>query len=204
MTSTHDSAGPAQITTEGIWREFGAQLRGFVHRRISDPDRADDVVGEIVLRIHKNIGRVEDHDHLTRWVYRIARNAIIDDYRRSARDWARPAPLPDNAPEAPETAWDDDQPDVLHELAGCMRPLLTGLSPEQRRAVELTEFEGATQAAAAAAEGISVSGMKSRVQRGRQRLAELLGQCCELTLDARGVPMDYTTPADCRCGRAHP
>jgi RNA polymerase sigma-70 factor, ECF subfamily len=39
------------------------------------------------------------------------------------------------------------------------------------------------------------------VQRGRRRLAELLGQCCTLTLDARGIPMDYEpTGGDRRCG----
>jgi RNA polymerase sigma-70 factor (ECF subfamily) len=42
--------------------------------------------------------------------------------------------------------------------------------------------------------------MKSRVQRGRRRLAELLGQCCTLTLDARGVPMDYERAPGCTGG----
>jgi RNA polymerase sigma-70 factor (ECF subfamily) len=41
--------------------------------------------------------------------------------------------------------------------------------------------------------------MKSRVQRGRRRLAELLGQCCALSLDARGVPMNYTPSPGCDC-----
>jgi RNA polymerase sigma-70 factor (ECF subfamily) len=94
---------------------------------------------------------------------------------------------------------DEDQSSVLRELATCLRPLLDGLSPEQRRAVQLTDLDGLTQASAAEREGISVSGMKSRVQRGRHRLAELLGECCALTLDSRGVPMDYTAPADCGC-----
>jgi RNA polymerase sigma-70 factor, ECF subfamily len=80
-----------------------------------------------------------------------------------------------------------------------MRPLLDRLPPEQRRALQLSDLDGLTQADAAQREGVSVSGMKSRVQRGRRRLAELLGRCCELTLDTRGVPMEYTPPAGCRC-----
>jgi RNA polymerase sigma-70 factor (ECF subfamily) len=92
---------------------------------------------------------------------------------------------------------------VLAELARCLRPLLSGLAPEQRRAVELIDLDGLAQADAARREGVSLSGMKSRVQRGRRRLAELLGQCCALTLDARGVPMDYTSSSrgcDGSCG----
>ncbi|MEU7812108.1 sigma factor-like helix-turn-helix DNA-binding protein [Pseudonocardia sp. NPDC049154] len=80
-----------------------------------------------------------------------------------------------------------------------MRPLLERLPPEQRRALELSDLDGLSQSDAARREGVSVSGMKSRVQRGRRRLAELLDRCCRLTLDARGVPMDYDQPADCRC-----
>ena len=197
VTSTTSPTDPA--TTEGIWREFGTQLQAFVHRRVSDPQRADDVLGTIALRIHTNLGRVEDRDHLVGWVYRIARNTIIDEYRRAARERARLEPLVGDAPPAAGDDWGADQPSALSELAACMRPLLGGLSPEQRRALEWTEFDGMTQAEAAGREGISVSGMKSRVQRGRQRLAELLGRCCALTLDARGVPMDYTASADCHC-----
>ncbi len=85
------------------------------------------------------------------------------------------------------------------ELAQCLRPLLGGLPPDQRRAVELIDLDGWPQSRAARSEGVSLSGMKSRVQRGRRRLASLLGQCCALTLDARGVPMDYTGPRRCDC-----
>jgi RNA polymerase sigma-70 factor (ECF subfamily) len=188
-----------RLDTAQVWRDFGAQLASFVRRRITDPDRADDVLGEIMLRIHRNLGRVDDREHLTRWVYRITRNAIIDEYRRAERDRARHGALPDEAPAVAAEVGDEDQPGALRELAACMRPLLDRLPPEQRRALELTDLDGLTQNDAAAREGVSVSGMKSRVQRGRRRLAELLGRCCELTLDARGMPMDYTAPPDCRC-----
>lgn len=191
--------GAAAPTTEQVLHEFGTQLRRFVHRRVLDPDRADDVLAEVVLRIHRNVHRVEDHEHLVRWVHRITRNAIIDEYRRVEREQARRAPLPDQMPEPADRAPDDEQAGLLGELARCMRPLLDELSPEQRRALELTELGGWSQAAAAEREGVSVSGMKSRVQRGRHRLAELLGRCCELVLDARGVPMDYTPRRGCRC-----
>ena len=198
-TASDTRSGTDELTTEQVWREFGAQLQAFVGRRIPDPDRADDVLGEIMLRIHRNLDRVDDREHLTRWVYRITRNAIIDEYRRAERDRARRGALRDGAPEADAGIEDEEQPSVLRELAVCMRPLLDRLPPEQRRALQLSDLDGLTQADAAQREGVSVSGMKSRVQRGRRRLAELLGRCCELTLDTRGVPMEYTPPAGCRC-----
>lgn len=52
--------------------------------------------------------------------------------------------------------------------------------------------------------GISVSGMKSRVQRGRQQLRGLLEDCCSIALDARGrvvscEPRPDGKLPDCRC-----
>jgi RNA polymerase sigma-70 factor (ECF subfamily) len=189
----------ARLPTEQMWREMLAQLRAFVRRRIADPDRADDLVGEILLRIQQNLQSVDDQERLTHWVFRVARNAVIDEYRRAGRGREQLMPRPADWP-VEEPAPGEDPSGVLEELAGCLRPLLDGLPAEQRRAVELIDLDGVPQSQAAQGEGVSLSGMKSRVQRGRRRLAALLGQCCALTLDARGLPMDYAAPPSCGSG----
>ena len=166
-----------------------AQLRAFVRRRIADPDRAEDLVGDILLRIHRNLGTVDDRERLAHWVSRVARNAVVDEYRRTGRGREQLVATPDDVRRPAEP---DDASEVLDELAHCLRPLLPGLPAEQRRAVEMIDLDGLPQAEAARREGVSLSGMKSRVQRGRRRLAQLLDACCALTLDARGLPMDYT------------
>jgi RNA polymerase sigma-70 factor, ECF subfamily len=206
MDPTSPASTELQLT-ERMWQDVIAQLHGFVHRRIADPDRAEDLVGEILLRIYQNLGSIEDQDRLAHWVSRIARNAVIDEYRRAARARERlVAPTDTTAVDTAVTAAvgpdPEDESSVLVELARCLRPLLAGLPPEQRRAVEMIDLDGLPQAGAARREGVSLSGMKSRVQRGRRRLAELLGQCCTLTLDARGIPMDYEPTAGCdrSCG----
>lgn len=199
MGSAHPDTGTATADhrlTDQMWRELVGQLRAFVRRRIADPDRTEDLVAEILLRVHQNLGSLDDRERLPNWVLRIARNAVIDEYRRAGRAREQPAATLDEEPVA-ETDVSDDQ--VLVELAGCLRPLLPGLPAEQRRAVQLIDLDGLAQADAARREGVSLSGMKSRVQRGRRRLAELLGRCCALTLDARGLPMDYAPPARCAC-----
>lgn len=185
------------LPTEQMWRQMLPQLRTFVRRRIADPHRADDLVAEILLRIHQNLGSLDDPERLPNWMLRIARNAIIDEYRRAAR--SRERLVPSLADEPNQAFTGEDEPGALQELSGCLRPLLGGLPVEQRAAVEMIELDGMSQADAAQRAGVSLSGMKSRVQRGRRRLAELLGQCCALTLDGRGLPMDYEAPPGCEC-----
>lgn len=195
MTTTDPAAAPQP--TEQMWREMLPQLRKFVRRRIADPDRADDLVAEILLRIHQNVASLDDQELLPNWVFRIARNAVIDEYRRAGRSREQlTATLPEHSI---ESFTDQDEPGAVRELSACLRPMLGGLPAEQREALEMVDLTGMTQAEAAQRTGVSLSGMKSRVQRGRRRLAELLGQCCALTLDGRGVPMDYEPPPGCGC-----
>lgn len=196
MTSNPSTIRP-ELTVEDVWRRFGAEIRSFVRRRVSDPHRADDLVADILLRVHRSLGALDDHDRLPAWLFRIARNAIIDEYRRvgNNREVLEAGPG--------ERTIDDvggltDAETVQRELANCLRPLLDEMSPAYRRALQLTDLDGTTQVEAAEQEGISLSGMKSRVQRARKQLAELLTRCCSLTLDARGLPMEYTPSAHCQ------
>ena len=92
-TGTAPSVGGAQ-PSEQMWRGMVAQLRAFVRRRIADPERAEDLVGEILLRIHQNLGSVDDEERLTHWVFRVARNAVIDEYRRAGRSREHLVPTP--------------------------------------------------------------------------------------------------------------
>ncbi len=69
--------------------------------------------------------------------------------------------------------------------------MIDRLPPDYRDAVAIVDLGGVPQREAAERAGLSVSGMKSRVQRGRQALKGLLDECCRLELDAGGRVTDY-------------
>ena len=94
---------------------------------------------------------------------------------------------------------DSASPDLREELSRCLAPLARRLPETYREALVMTEFEGVTQVDAARALGLSVSGMKSRVQRGREQLKAMLLDCCEVELDRRGSISDYRS-RDGNCG----
>ena len=83
------------------------------------------------------------------------------------------------------------------------RRMIHDLPDPYREAVRLTEIEGLTQAELARRLGISLSGAKSRVQRGRAQLKEQLIECCRFEFDRRGAVIDCeprrTTPCP-ECG----
>jgi RNA polymerase sigma-70 factor (ECF subfamily) len=181
--------------TSAIWRHVHDGLRAFIAKRVADESEAEDILQEVFLRIHRGLEDLKDPGRVMPWIYRIARHAIIDHYRAPARRREVSAGLtadleatipPDRFSDSSASA---DEPQA--ELAGCLRPMIGRLSKEYREAVTLVELEGLTRQTAAKQMGLSLSGMKSRVQRGRRQLKQMLDECCLIELDRRRGVTDY-------------
>lgn len=185
------------------WQELHGNLRAFIGRRVRNQADVDDLVQRVLLQIVKGLGSLRDAERLHAWVYRTARNVIVDHYRSSTARREASGDAEDlAAADAPDVS-SDDESIALHELATCLTPMLRQLQPTYREAVTLTDLEGITQAEAAERVGVSLSGMKSRVQRGRRQLKAVLEACCRVDLDHRGSIVGYEPrePDSCtRCG----
>ena len=177
------------------WGETLVRLRGFVLARVSDPELAEDITQDVVVRTIAS-GALDRVDNISAWLYRSARNAVIDHYR-TRRTFEQDLAL-ERWPE-PET--DDGLPnDATRELARCLQPMMGALNPTARDALTRVDLEGQTHRQAAAQLGISVSGMKSRVQRARRELKDRLVSCCQVATDSTGAIADYAPKAGaCGC-----
>lgn len=170
-----------QPEARGAWQSLEARLRPFIARRVRAEADVDDVMQDVFLRMLRGLPQLRSEERFGPWVYQVARSAIAEHRRQAARH-----PVVGAAP-AEQTALDEgDDGAVERELATYIAPFVAMLPSPYREALTLTELEGLTQKEAAAMLGISLSGMKSRVQRGRQRLREALEACCAIALDVRG------------------
>lgn len=177
--------GPSGLATEAVWLEVSGRLRGFIASRVRNRDDAEDVLQDVFVKIHDQLPALENPARLHAWVYQIARNAIADDYRRRSRT----PELTDELPE--DLAADSLEEDLSHEVASWLAPMIETLPPKYRDALLLAEVQGLTQQETAERLGISLSGAKSRVQRGRERLRETLLECCHVELDAAGRVVEW-------------
>jgi len=172
------------------WQDVAARLRPFIARRVS-PSEIDDVMQEVFIRMRRGLPTLRDEERFTSWLFQIARNSIADHMRARLRH-----PLPDGDPEDEAPAEpDEDDREAARSLSGCVSMFVARLPSPYREAVTLVELEGLTAKEAAEMVGISISGMKSRVQRGRQQLRKLFDECCEIALDARGKVTDFAPRA---------
>ena len=175
-------------SARGAWRELEQKLRPFVARRVRSEADIDDVVQDVLLRMHRGLGELRDEERFGPWVYRVARSAVLDHRRRSARYGPRATSeveVPLESEEACTDAIEDaDAPESI--LASYVATFVAMLPSPYREALTLTELEGLTHRAAAEMLGVSLTAMKSRVARGRRELRKAFEECCIIALDARG------------------
>ena len=182
------------MNSDTLVTDFETALRAFVRARISNPADADDVLQDVLLKLHQGAESVHATERVAGWVFRVARNAVTDHYRkaggdRSVHDGGREF-------EADESSLFDRTAEA--ELAHCVRPFVDQLEEPYREAIMMVDLQGMTQAQAAAEAGVSLSGMKSRVQRGRAQLRGSIEECCYVEQDARGTVVGYE-PKNCSC-----
>ncbi|MFO0547956.1 MAG: sigma-70 family RNA polymerase sigma factor [Polyangiaceae bacterium] len=160
-------------------------LRSYVARRVPS-EHIDDVVQDIFLRMHERAGDLREAERLPGWAFRVAQSVVADHHRKRRKEVA--APNGDGDGDVLEEREGDNVNEVV---AGWLRPLLTLLPDEYEEALTLVDVEGLPQRAYAERAGLSLSGAKSRVQRGRKMLEQLVRGCCDLEVDARGNILGY-------------
>lgn len=174
-----------------LWQEHRSRLRGYIAKRVRESDAVDDILQDVFLKAHTSLRTVKSHGSITAWLYRIAANAIFD-YYRSRKPWDE---LPD------ELAAPEPERDYVAELAACLQPLIADLPEIYQPALVLSELEGLPQKEVANRLGISLSGAKSRVQRGREKLRQRLLDCCDIETGRGGIigyePRDKNCDGNC-------
>ncbi len=177
-------------TSEKVWQEYHSRLRAFIKSRISDDAATDDTLQNVFLKMHTGLAFLKDETKLQSWLYQIARNAIVDYYRSQKPTVDIPEWLTQPEPDSGEK--------ITQELSECLQPMIQSLPESYREAVILSELKGLPQKEVARMQGTSLSGAKSRVQRGRAILKKRLADCCWLEFDHCGRLCAYERKAkDC-------
>ena len=148
----------------------GEALVAYVRQRLG-PEAAEDVVQDALLRVVERAPELDDEADLTRWLWRVVRNATTDAHRRA------------DAAERREDAWASEQPDAVMPpgeeavLCACYRPLLDDLDPAHADLLR-AELGGEPPAALAERLGVTPGALRVRRHRARRQLGERLAEVC--------------------------
>ncbi|HIU59156.1 MAG TPA: sigma-70 family RNA polymerase sigma factor [Candidatus Scatosoma pullistercoris] len=152
---------------EKIYMEYSDKVLRYVRSKISDPQDAEDVCSAVFLKVQKGLS-LYDHakSSFSTWIYSIARNAVIDFYRRSRET----APL-DEEIACTENGFEDICNDEMLDL---LASALESLSPRESDVIVLHYYSGKSLKEIAASMQMSYSNMKLLHQKALSKLKKLL------------------------------
>ena len=160
------------LTWEEVARVYGRKIYNFAYRLTGNPNDAADLVQEVLLRVRKGLASYQPGS-FEGWLWRITRNAFLDEVRKKSR---RPtAPLPEEV-----DRWDvsaSPSADIEYDrisLGDHIQKALLELPYEFREAVVLCDVVGLSYEEIAKAVAVPVGTVRSRIHRGRKLLKETL------------------------------
>lgn len=190
------------INTETLWKQFSDHVRAFVRTKVSGNDEAEDILQDIFMRIHKGIGGLKHEDRVQSWVFGIARRAIADHYRKKDKENPAGADIRDDEAEKDPVLNLTDfegSHDVHEEVLSWLIPMIDELPEKYSKPLKMADVEGKTQQEVADHLGLSLSGAKSRVQRAREKLGEVLAACCEVEFGEEGRAVAFRKLEEEKC-----
>lgn len=176
-----------------VWKAVYQKLEYMLAANISDKEARKDLLHDIFLKVHSKIDSLKSSEKLLPWVRQVTRNVIADHYRSNVKNV-----FVSEVPDLPS----GDEGYLNGKIIECMMPMIDQLDTKYKEAIVLSELKGIKQKEIAAQLDISFSGAKSRVQRGRKKLKEMILQCCKIEADIYGNILDYSEGNNCpeSCG----
>src|SRR6266568_798810 len=173
-------AGQDQRISEVVKREQ-ARLRNFIRRRVPDPRDAEDVLQDVFYKLVEANRLLMPIDHVTAWLFRVARNRITDLFRKKKPETFSHASVADEDGELLQIEdllpSPDAGPEALYfrnALLDQLQLALDELPEEQREVFVAHELDGRSFKELAAATGVSVNTLLSRKRYAVLHLRERL------------------------------
>lgn len=175
------------METKNVWEEFSRELLRFITSKTGDADLAKDLLQEVFIKVHLKIPPLKNRQQIRSWLYRVSGNTVTDYYRSKISTTS--------LPEMKE----EEETEPTHTAENCLMPLINELPEIYQQALLLSEIYNMKQGKVAEILGISISGTKSRIQRGRKLLQEGYINCCSYSLNKQGKLVgEAKTIAECK------
>jgi RNA polymerase sigma-70 factor (ECF subfamily) len=160
--------------TEALLRLVAPQVHAVCRRICTNAHDADDAAQEALIAVVRGLARFDGRSRVTTWVHRVTTNACLDELRRIRR-----RPVPTEVATEAEVADPTADPEDRALGSAARRDLATALAslPEEFRvAVVLRDVADLDYAEISEVLGVPPGTVRSRIARGRGRLADLLAE----------------------------
>lgn len=156
-----------------LFARYERRIYAFVYRMMGNQDDAFDLTQETFLKAYRALDKTDAELNVNAWLHRIASNACMDVLRRRQR--LRWLPWEGAKHERASSQREDDPEDTLlgDETQRAVSRVLQAMSPRNRQAMVLREYEGLSCEDIGEIMGVSRSAVKSILFRGREEFRKL-------------------------------
>ncbi|WP_165313899.1 sigma-70 family RNA polymerase sigma factor [Vibrio ziniensis] len=183
MNSTQPSPVPCLLDT---WAATETDLYRWLTQHCSCQDLAFDLLQETFLRALQRDSVFCDIENQRAWLFTVAKNLLIDEWRKSGRL----EQLSNTNDKQPIERALEREP--IESLAQCLPKALACLTDEDRSIIEFCDLQGHSQQEYAQKHYLSLTAVKSRIQRARPKLREQLKVNCHIKFDEHNKVCCFT------------
>lgn len=159
----------------------------YIKKRINNQLDAEDLTQEVFYKLSKS--KNDKIGNIKSWVYTIAKNTITDYYRKKKHI----------TEEVDNIAFKEEfiEKDIINELSNCIAPFVNQLPKNYRLIMTLSELEDISQKEIADRLDMNYTTVRSKVQRGRLKLKDLISDCCTIMQGGKGSILGYKKNNGC-------
>lgn len=177
------------METTAIWNQFSASIKRFILSHVNDVEVTNDLLQEVFIKVHLKSSTVKNQESIKSWVFTITNNVINDYFKKNVKSEIFSS----------EITATEESTNNEHCAKDCLLPLINNLPSTYKEAILLSEIKGLKQAEIAKKLNISLSGAKSRIQRGRNLLKQGYMHCCDYKLNESGYLIgEHKDKKDCK------
>jgi RNA polymerase sigma-70 factor (ECF subfamily) len=177
------------VNIENLWKNVYGKIFGYVSKHVKDLDETNDIIQNTFIKVREHIDELKHPGKAEQWMFRIAQNSMYDYFREKKKE----SELQKNLQISIQNDGNEANESIIktQNLSDYAGFISNSLPEKYRIAVYMADIEGKSMKEVATALDLSVSGAKSRVQRGRKMIKELILQCCQVQTDVYGNIIDY-------------
>jgi len=174
---------------EQAWLKYQRKLFSFIRSKVETLEDAEDILNDVFVKLTQTANENAIPGNVSSWLYRVTKNRIVDYYRAKKRF----EPLPE------DLSVESEDTNMIRQLSNCMLPMIRTLPETYQQPLMLSEIEGKKYKEVAAELDLSLSAVKSRILRGREKLHKSMVSCCTIHRNNVGEVVDYEQKSGAFC-----
>ncbi len=175
-----------------VYSQFRQSLLNYISSKIRSKEDAKDILQNVFAKMAANVDTLAEKNNIQHWLFTVTRNAVIDYYRVNASkknlSWDE---------STASDMFEEESSDPTKGLDQCIYNMIELLPDDYKNIVIDAELKGIKQKDLAEKYNMPYSSLRSRVQRGRERLKELFHECCFIETDVRGNILETHSKDSC-------